>query len=149
MAIEYARNVVGILDATSEEMDETRGSANHIVHIIDREEKTMGATMRLGDYKGTIFPGSNAERIYKKPTFVERHRHRYEINTEYRKVLEEHGFRFTGCSPDQKYMEISEVSHLRFFMGVQFHPEFNTSIFEPNPILLEFIKHADQYRNEL
>ncbi len=148
MAIEYARNVLGIADATSEELDEARISSNHVVHIIDREETEMGATMRVGDYRGVIFPGSYAETIYNKQAFEERHRHRYEINTLYRENFEANGFLFSGVSADQKYMEISEVDALRFFIGVQFHPEFNTSIFQPNPVILEFVKHADQYGYE-
>lgn len=147
MAIEYARNVVGLRDATSEELDPQ--STTHIVHIINRDETNVGGTMRLGDYKGVVVVvknGTNAEKIYGDGGFEERHRHRYEINTEYKELLENHGFIFSGISEDGNYIEIGEVPSLDFYMGVQFHPEFNTCIFRPNKIIVEFVKKSYEYQ---
>lgn len=146
MGIEYARNVVGLTDATSEELDEEGRSSCKVVHIINREEVDKGGTMRLGDYRGIVKKGTLAEKIYGEGGFEERHRHRYEINTEYVEILEKHGLLFSGVSCDGIYMEIAEVAGLDFFMGVQFHPEFNTCIFNPNKVILEFIKKSAEYQ---
>jgi CTP synthase len=146
MAIEFARNVLGISNANTQEIDPSNKST-HIVHIINKDEKNLGGTMRLGDYEGVIKPNTIAEKIYGSK-FIERHRHRYEINTDFRKDFEEKGFNFSGTSGNDVYMEISEIKDLDFFVGVQYHPEFNSSIFEPNPVILEFIKHAYAYEFE-
>lgn len=145
MAIEYARNVVGLKNATSEELDQE--SSCKIVHIINGSEKNKGGTMRLGDYRGVVKKGTIAEKIYGEENgFEERHRHRYEVNNEYIKILEEYGLIFSGVSEDGIYMEIAEVAELDFFVGVQFHPEFNTCIFNPNKVILEFVKKSYLYQ---
>jgi CTP synthase len=144
MAIEFARNVLGIANAHTQEIEPTN-KATHIVHIINKDEKNLGGTMRLGSYPGIVKPGTIAEKAY-GPTFIERHRHRYEINTDFKKQFEKNGFIFSGTSEDDVYMEISEIKDLDFYVGVQYHPEFNSSVFEPNPIILEFIKHAYKYQ---
>jgi len=148
MAIEFARNVLGIKNANTEEIDPTDKSA-HIVHIINRDEQNIGGTMRLGDYEGVVKKNTVAHKIYGN-TFIERHRHRYEINTTYRKQFEDNGFIFSGTSDNDIYMEIAEITDLNFFVGVQYHPEFNTSIFEPNKVILAFIEKAyeHQYGNK-
>ena len=144
MAVEFARNVLCIENATTEEIDDSKQNP-HIVHIINENEITMGGTMRLGEYTGNTVPGTIAHNVYGS-TFVERHRHRYEINIAYKSVLEETGLLFSGISECGKYMEIAELAGHDFFVGVQFHPEFNTCIFSPNPIILEFVKHAYTYQ---
>jgi len=146
MAIEFARNVLNIKNANTEEIDPSENST-HIVHIINRDEKNIGGTMRLGDYNGIVTPNTIAHKAY-GDEFVERHRHRYEINTEFRDQFEKNGLIFSGTSEDNIYMEIAEISNLDFFVGVQYHPEFNTSIFEPNKIILAFIKKAYEYQKK-
>ena len=144
MAIEFARNVLGIKNANTEEIDPTEKSS-HIVHIINKNEQNIGGTMRLGDYEGVIKKNTIAHKIYGN-TFIERHRHRYEINTSYKKQFEDNGFIFSGTSDNDIYMEIAEITNLDFFVGVQYHPEFNTSIFEPNKVILAFIQKAYEYQ---
>ena len=146
MAIEFARNKLNIKNANTEEIDPSNKST-HIVHIINRDEENIGGTMRLGDYEGIVKPNTNAYKAYGNK-FVERHRHRYEINTKYRNQFEENGLIFSGTSEDEVYMEIAEISDLDFFVGVQYHPEFNTSIFEPNKIILAFIEKAYKYQKK-
>ena len=101
--------------------------------------------MRLGNYDGVIIPNSKIARIYNKLTFSERHRHRYEINTKYTHLFEKNGLVFSGMSKDKKYMEIAEVPDLKFFIGVQYHPEFQSSIFKPHPIFESFIKESYRF----
>lgn len=138
MAIEFARNVLGIRNANTQERDASDKSV-HIVHIIDKEEKRMGGTMRLGTYDGVIRKGSLAEKVYGGRRFEERHRHRYEINTAFCKEFEEKGLHFTGTSGGNVYMEIAEIPTLRFFMGVQYHPEYESTMFKPNPVISAFV----------
>lgn len=144
MAIEFAQNVLNIKNANTEEIDPTSKST-HVVHIINRNEKKLGGTMRLGNYEGKITPKTKAQEIYKSKKFIERHRHRYEINTKYKKLYEKKGFVFSGTSGNDVYMEISEIKDLDFYVGVQYHPEFNSSIFKPNEVILAFVKAASNY----
>lgn len=144
MAIEFARNVLGIKNANTQEIDPSSKST-HIVHIINKDEKNLGGTMRLGNYEGTIKPKSVAANIYNDTKFLERHRHRYEINTKYRKLFEDKGFVFSGTSGNDVYMEISEIKSLDFYVGVQYHPEFNSSIFKPNEVILAFMEEAVKF----
>jgi CTP synthase len=138
MAIEFARNVLKIKDATTQEIDPDN-KYPHIVHIIDDKETKLGGTMRLGDYDGIITKGTRAEKVYKSTKFTERHRHRYEINTKYRKDFEKNGFVFSGTSGNNVYMEIAEITDKKFYLGVQYHPELNSTIFTPNPSILAFV----------
>ena len=142
MTIEYARNVLKIKNATTAEID-PNNKYPHIVHIINDKETKLGGTMRLGDYEGVIKKNSLAHKIYNSNTFVERHRHRYEINTEYRPELEKKGLIFTGTSGNEKYMEIAEVPENNFFIGVQYHPELSSTVFHPNPVILAFVKEIN------
>lgn len=146
MAVEYARNVLGLVDATTEEIDDGRVSSHHIVHIIDKSANKLGGTMRLGDYEGVVREGTLAHRIYGGRVFEERHRHRYEINAQYAPLLEKRGFVFSGYSPDGKYKEISEAVECDFHVGVQFHPEFNTCVYSPNKMILAFVEKAYSYQ---
>jgi len=145
MAVEFARNVLGFKNANTQEIDPT-SKATHVVHIINKDEKNLGGTMRLGNYEGKIKANTLASDIYGTKTFLERHRHRYEINTKYRKLYEEKGFVFSGTSGNEVYMEISEIKTLDFYVGVQYHPEFNSSIFKPNEVILAFMKEAAKYQ---
>jgi CTP synthase len=145
MAIEYARNILKIKNATTQEVD-MENKFPHIVHIINENEANLGGTMRLGDYEGETTKGSIAKKTYGNK-FIERHRHRFEINTNYRPELEKNGLIFTGTSGNDTYMEIAEIPKNDFMVGVQFHPELNSTIFNPNPIIVEFIKAVNKYEN--
>jgi len=147
MAVEFARNVLKIENATTEEID-VSNQYPHIVHIINEHETSLGGTMRLGEYAGNTIPGTLAHKVYGS-TFVERHRHRYEINYEYKHAFEIYKFVYSGISVCGKYMEIAELTDHDFFVGVQFHPEFNTCIFNPNPILMEFVKQSYNYQKRI
>ena len=144
MCIEYARNVLGETGAHTEEVSSDR---DDVVHIIDPENKEMGGTMRLGSYACQITPGTVAHEAYQMTEVWERHRHRYEINQRYVARLQEHGLVFSGASPDNNYKEIAEVPTSTFHIGVQFHPEFQSSIFHPHPLFMAFLRHAMDLQN--
>ncbi|KKT59897.1 MAG: CTP synthetase, partial [Parcubacteria group bacterium GW2011_GWC1_44_26] len=145
--IEYARNVLGYKDATSREIDPK--SKHLIIDIMEgqkenMEKGNMGGSMRLGAYPAVLGKGSIARTAYGEDKIVERHRHRFEVNPEYVEALEEKGLVFSGKSPDGKLMEIAELptSAHPFFLGTQFHPEFEARPLSPHPIFTAFIKAA-------
>lgn len=148
--IEFARHVIGMKDATSSEISE---NGENIIGLmsewtkddgkVEQDHKNLGGTMRLGAYPCDIKPGSLASSIYgEKGSISERHRHRYEVNIDYKDKFEKHGMIFSGISPDGKLPEIVELTDHPFFIGVQFHPELKSKPFEPHPIFLAFIKAA-------
>jgi CTP synthase len=98
--------------------------------------------MRLGAYEATLAPDSLVAKIYGGAKIEERHRHRYEVNIDYRERLEEKGMRFSGLSPDGKLPEIIEYPHHPWFIGVQFHPELKSKPFEPHPLFASFVSAA-------
>jgi CTP synthase len=143
--IEFARNVAGLLGANTPEVDEN--TPYPVVHTmadqVDKiKEKKMGGTMRLGAYPCVLARDSVSFRAYGKKEISERHRHRYEFNNEYRKLLEEKGLRIAGTSPDNNLVEIIEVPNHKFFVATQFHPEFKSRPLKPHPLFREFIKAA-------
>ncbi|NWG12079.1 MAG: CTP synthase [Acidobacteria bacterium] len=143
--IEYARNVCG-LQADSSEFDP---ETPHRVFYMLREllgSDIMGGNMRLGAFPCEIEPGSLAHRVYQKLKVSERHRHRYEFNREYENVLAGCGLRFSGNSPDRKFIEIVELPGHPWFLGCQFHPEFKSKPFQPHPLFSCFIAAAYQHR---
>ena len=132
--IEYARNVLGIKDANSKEFDE---NAPHAVIDLMLEQKNVqgyGGTMRLGAYDCVLKKGSKAHKAYGQDKISERHRHRYEVNNEYIKPLEEAGLVFSGMSPDGMLAEIVELPKLDWFVASQFHPEFKSRPERPHPL---------------
>ncbi|MCR4330795.1 MAG: CTP synthase [Patescibacteria group bacterium] len=147
LVIEYARNVLGLKDANT---DEVNPRAKHLVIDVmpDQKQKIkeghFGGTMRLGSYKAILKKGTIAEGTYGKRKVEERHRHRYEVNPEYIERLEKAGLVFSGTSPDGKLMEIAELPRDKhpFFLGTQFHPEFQARPLKPHPLFTEFIKAA-------
>ena len=144
--IEFARNVCG-LHADSSEFDP---SAPHRVFYMLRElldTEIMGGNMRLGAFPCILDEDSLAHRIYQKKEISERHRHRYEFNREYEKIICSYGMRFTGNSPDRNFVEIMELPEHPWFLGCQFHPEFKSKPFQPHPLFAGFIAAA--YRNKL
>jgi len=148
--VEFARNVLGLKDATSVEFD--KDTNNPIIFLIDefidasgsRQIRTstspMGGTMRLGEYECNTKEGSNLREAYAASTIFERHRHRYEANPKYREALEAKGMEITGESAG--LIEAVEVAGHPWFLGVQFHPEFTSRLQNPNPAILAFVKNA-------
>ncbi|MCF7917918.1 CTP synthase [Candidatus Gracilibacteria bacterium] len=142
MAIEFARNILKIKDATSEEFDEEKKSKNHVIHFIP-EQRTIrkkGGTMRLGAYPCVIKKDTLAYQVYKATTISERHRHRYEFNNKYREKFEKNGFMISGVSPDKSLVEIVEIADHPYMVGSQFHPEFKSRPFRPHPLFRDFVK---------
>ncbi len=144
--IEFARNVCG-LQADSSEFDP---AAPHRVFYMLREllgTDVMGGNMRLGAFPCVLDEDSLAYRIYQKREISERHRHRYEFNREYEKILSSYGMHFSGNSPDRSFVEIMELPGHPWFLGCQFHPEFKSKPFQPHPLFAGFI--AASYHNKL
>jgi len=138
MVVEYARNVLD-LEAASEEFE--TGEENLVVAEM-RDQKDIekkGGTMRLGDYEADI--EGEVSDIYGEETAVERHRHRYEVNTRYHQQLEENGLKISGKMKNGTLAEYIELSENSFFIGTQSHPEFTSSFQEPNPLYQEFVKN--------
>lgn len=102
----------------------------------------MGGTMRLGSYACELAKGSQAQKAYGKAKIIERHRHRYEFNDKYKKRMEEAGMKITGTNPDTGLAEIVEISEHKWFVGVQFHPELKSTVANPHPLFVKFIKAA-------
>lgn len=100
----------------------------------------MGGTMRLGGYDCELDENSLAFRIYGKKRIRERHRHRYEFNNEYRKVFQENGMMLSGINPEVDLVEIIELPSHPFFIGVQFHPEYRSTVENPHPLFIHFVK---------
>lgn len=140
LTIEFARNVAGLPDATSEEFDPK--SQNLVVHFLpgQTEDKEKGGTLRLGSWECAISKKTLAYRVYKKLLIHERHRHRYEFNNEYRGLLEAAGLKFSGIHPPTGLMEIVENPSHPFMIGTQFHPEFQSRPHRPHPLFRDFIK---------
>ena len=145
--IEYSRNVLGYKDANTTEID--RNTSHPVIDIMpdqkkNLEENNYGATNRLGAYPANIKKGTLAWKAYKKTKISERHRHRWEVNPKYIEELEKAGLIFSGTSPDNRLMEITELSQSihPFFLGTQFHPELKSNPFRSHPLFLEFIRVA-------
>ncbi len=148
--LEAARNLAGIKDASSTEFGE---EGTHLIGLMtewmkgDKSEKRsssedLGGTMRLGAYPASLGEGSKVAEIYGSNDISERHRHRYEVNINYKEQLEEAGFFFSGLSPDGKLPEICERRDHPWFIGVQYHPELKSKPFDPHPLFVSFIKAA-------
>ncbi|MBS1651404.1 MAG: CTP synthase [Bacteroidetes bacterium] len=141
-AIEFARNVLGLKDAHSREMNPATSSP--VIDLLENQKNLshMGGTMRLGAYPCEIEEGTLAYTIYGKKKIFERHRHRYEFNSEYKKNFTEAGMVLSGINPDAGLVEIIELSNHPFFMGVQFHPEYKSTVENPHPLFVHFVKAA-------
>lgn len=141
--IEFARNELGWKDANTTEIDEK--TSHPVVHIQESQKENVekgayGGTLRLGSYPCTLKKGSKAAKAYGSDMISERHRHRYEFNNEYREEIEKAGLTISGTSPDDHFVEIVEVKDHPFFVGVQFHPEFQSRPLSPHPLFQGFIK---------
>ncbi len=153
--IEAARNLADLPDAGSEEFDHESGKKRftpvvyHLKEWVQGNEKVKrkpgddkGGTMRLGAYNATLTEGSKVAGIYGSTAIDERHRHRYEVDTKYRKALEDKGLKFSGMSPDGRLPEIVEWADHPWFIGVQFHPELKSKPFAPHPLFADFVRAA-------
>lgn len=150
--IEYARNVVGISDATSTEFN--RSTKSPLIGLITEwldergevqqrsADSDLGGTMRLGAQKSELVAGTKTAEIYGSEEIIERHRHRYEMNNRYIPLLEEKGMKISGYSPVQHLVETVEIPQHPWFIAVQFHPEFTSSPREGHPLFAGFIDAA-------
>lgn len=147
--IEYARNVLGLDGAHSTEMD---ASAKHPVIDLMEDQKEIsdkGGTMRLGAYDCVLKEGSKAAEVYKRKEINERHRHRYEYNNVYKDQLTEAGLIASGMNPETGLVEIVELERHPWFLGVQFHPEYRSTVVNPHPLFVGFVKAALMHKSSV
>ena len=144
--IEIARNLLGWSDANTTEIDP---NTDHPVIDLMEDQKSvinMGGTMRLGAYDCQLEPGTKIMKAYGKELISERHRHRFEFNSEYTKDFEEVGVVFTGHNPDTGLVESIELPSKKWFVAVQFHPEYSSTVINPHPLFMDFVKAAIEER---
>ncbi len=143
--IEFARNILGLTKAHSTEMQ--ADTPTPVIDLMEQQKKitVKGGTMRLGAYPCAIEDGSLARTIYGKPMISERHRHRYEFNNEYLPQFEDAGMLASGKNPESGLVEIIELPDHPFFIGVQYHPELKSSVENPQPVFVHFIKAAKEF----
>ena len=146
--IEFARNVLGFNKANSTEMD--INCKYPVISMMESQKniKEKGGTMRLGSWKCVLENNSLAHKIYSTNEINERHRHRYELNFEFMKELSQNGMVFSGKNPDTGLVEIIELSDHPWFFGVQFHPEYRSTVEEPHPVFLSFVKASLSHKNK-
>ena len=142
MVIEFARNVLGYADANSREMDEK--TPHNVIDIMEEQKNitNMGGTMRLGSYECVLRQNSRVFNIYKKEHIQERHRHRYEFNNDFLKEYERSGMQCVGRNPESDLVEIVEIPGLKWYIGTQFHPEYQSTVLHPHPLFVDFVKTA-------
>ncbi len=140
--IEYSRNILGYAEANSTEMNEK--TPHPVVNLMEEQKNVTdkGGTMRLGAWKCDIKPNTLAYRIYGEKTISERHRHRYEYNNKYADELQKAGLKASGVNPDTGLVEIVELENHPFFIGVQYHPEYKSTVANPHPIFVNFVAAA-------
>jgi len=151
--IEFARNQLNLKNATSSEFDKKGLPIIGLINewtksgkIIKGTDKNLGGTMRLGSYDAKLKENSQIRKIYKTKMIKERHRHRYEVNVDFKDKFEKKGMIFSGLSPDNKLPEIIELKNHPWFIGVQFHPEFKSRPLAPHPLFSSFIKAAKNHK---
>jgi len=140
--IEFARNVLGLKDAHSREMNPATSAP--VIDLLEAQKNIlhMGGTMRLGSYPCRIMEGTLAHKVYGKTEINERHRHRYEFNNEYTNLYKDAGMVLSGVNPNAELAEIVEIPTHPFFIGVQFHPEYKSTVENPHPLFVSFIRAA-------
>ncbi|MBQ2371520.1 MAG: gamma-glutamyl-gamma-aminobutyrate hydrolase family protein, partial [Muribaculaceae bacterium] len=148
IVIEYARNVLGLADANSTEMD--TATKNNVIDLMEEQKgiSNMGGTMRLGAYDCELHPESKAAKAYGKTLVSERHRHRFEFNSDFRTRFEEAGMKCVGENPKTHLVEVVEIPEKRWFVGTQYHPEYQSTVLDPNPLFMDFIKAAIAFKEE-
>ena len=146
--IEYGRNVLGIKNAQSSEMDPNADEP--VIDMMEEQKKitTKGGTMRLGSYPCQIKENSLAYKIYGNASITERHRHRYEFNNKYLEQYERNGMMASGRNPETGLVEIMEVSSHPFFIGCQYHPELKSTVENPHPLFVHFVEAAKRFNEE-
>jgi CTP synthase len=144
--IEYARNVMGWSDAHSTEM--VKETEYPVIDLMEDQvhQENKGGTMRLGAYNCKIAEKSLAKKIYGKNKISERHRHRWELNNKYRQDFMKSGLQISGTNPENDLVEIIELPEKRFFIGVQFHPELKSTVLNPHPLFVHFVRAAMDYK---
>ena len=144
MTIEFARNVLGLKDANSSEFDLT--TKNPVISIMEEQKNVVekGGTMRLGAWKCQLKPNSKLLEIYGSKNISERHRHRYEFNSEYLEDFEKNGIHASGINPDTKLVETIELQNHPFYIGVQYHPEYKSTVATPHPLFIALVKAASK-----
>ena len=140
MIVEFARNVLGIADANSREMNET--TPNNVVDIMEEAKAHLSDTMRMGNFDCALIEGSKLKEIYGANCIQERHHHRYEFNNKYMEQFEAAGMKCAGINPDTKLVEAVEVPSHPWYIGVQYYPQYNSTVLKPHPLFLSFIKAA-------
>jgi CTP synthase len=147
--IDFARNACGIKDANSTEFD--KNTKEPVISLLEEQRgvKNMGASMRLGTWPTKIAKGTLAEKIYGSPEVMERHRHRYEFNMKYRDQMNEKGFVISGTSPDGTLAELIELRDHPYFVGCQYHPEFQSKPNKPHPLFKGFIQACLEYQSRV
>ena len=147
MTIEYARHVLGLNGANSTEFDPSTSSPVIDLMVDQREVSNKGGTMRLGAYYAVLRPGSKIAELYGEPVVSERHRHRYEFNSQFRSRFEERGFLCSGTSPDKRLVEFIELTDHPYWVGTQAHPEFKSRPDRAHPLFIGLIGAALERRN--
>ena len=148
MVIEFARNVLGLEDANSTEMDTK--TPHNVIGLMEEQKSisNMGGTMRLGAYECSLRPGSRVAEAYGTTDIMERHRHRFEFNEDYRERFEQAGMQCVGENPGTGLVEVVEIPGKRWFIGTQYHPEYQSTVLHPNPLFLSFVKAAIDFSDE-
>ncbi len=148
MVIEYARNVLGLTEANSTEMD--HATPDNVIDLMEEQKSisNMGGTMRLGAYRCVLDPNSRVAKAYGATEVKERHRHRFEFNNDYRARFEQAGMHCVGINPETNLVEVVELPQKRWFIGTQYHPEYSSTVLSPNPIFVDFVRAAVAYHDE-
>ena len=148
MVIEFARNVLGLAGANSTEMDPS--THDNVIDLMEEQKSisNLGGTMRLGAYDCHLADGSRALRAYGRADISERHRHRFEFNNDYRERFETAGMKCSGENPATHLVEVVELPDHRWYIGTQYHPEYSSTVENPNPIFLDFMRAAIAYADE-
>ena len=148
MVIEFARNVLGLTDANSTEMDPS--TPDKVIDLMEEQKSisNMGGTMRLGAYECRLADGSRAAEAYGKTDISERHRHRFELNNDYCERLEAAGMKCVGRNPSTGLVEVVELPDHRWFIGTQYHPEYSSTVLSPSPLFIDFVKAAISYSED-
>lgn len=144
--VEYARNVLGLTDAASSELDSK--TAHPVINLMDEQKEitNMGGTMRLGSYPCHLRENSKILAAYGKTDITERHRHRYEFNNSYLEQFEKSGMIATGINPKSSLVEVVEIPEHPWFVGVQYHPEYSSTAVNPHPLFVAFVKATLDYK---
>lgn len=140
--IEFARNVIGLKDANTAEI--SKDTKNPVISFMEEEKAKLENIdprgMRIGEYRCELKSNSNIYNTYNREVIHERHRHKFEVNSKYIEVLEEHGMKVTGVNPETGFVEVIEIEDHPWFVGVQFHPEYKSTVASPHPLFTSFIK---------